>query len=301
VNATELIAYVREEATLADQSLDYTDAGLLRLLNVQMRQIFEPVVSDTRSGYWLHVLQRSLGAGNGFVRLPPRLNALEQVDVYAAGRWVALKEALESEAQEWIAEYGREPYPAAYTVRGTGLSLLPAAQVSDCEIRVKGTLRPSLIYAPQTAGVIGAIDVGTGVLTLNALPTDGDTSATIGGNVTIDAIEPRNCYELTLVSARATVLDATHVQVLPGHSLARVETGDVVRVAGQTDWPQLPESFHPALASAAAVIVCRQRDLREREQSLSAQVAGTVQRLQSFLAPRVRVQTHKPIQHGWGA
>lgn len=300
MNVPELIAYVREEATLADQSQDYTDEVILRLLNVQLRQIFEPIVTDTRAGYWLHTLQRTLGAGNSYVRLPPRIATLEQVDVYYDGVWRALQEALESEAQDWAYEYGRAPQPQAYTVRGTALSLLPAALGSDTLIRVKGALRPSVLYAPQTAGVVGAIDVANRVLTVNSMPVDGRTSAPISGAVTIDVIEPRNCYELSLVSARATVLDATHLQIEAGHTLSRIESGDVVRVAEQTDWPQLPEGFHASLATAAAVLVCRQRDLREREQALSSQAAGTIQRLQAYLSPRVRVAVHRPIQHGWG-
>lgn len=300
MNTTELVAFTREEASLSDNSAEYTSAKLIELLNLQLRQVFEPLIADSRAGYWYHTLTRTLGAGNAFVRLPPRACALEQVDITNDGvYWYPLKEALESEAQDWQREYHNAAIPQAYVVRGTSLVLVPAPLSTTAQIRVKVVVRPSKLYTPQAGGTVTAIDENTRTLTLTSLPTDGNTLAQVSGSFICDVIEPRNCYELTLLDAECTVVDPTHVQIASGNSLARIEVGDVLRVAEQTDWPQLPESFHSLLASAAAITTCRQRDLAERSGVLTSQVSSGLQRLQAYLSPRVRVQTHKPIQHAW--
>jgi len=264
-----------------------------------MSTVFEPLIADCRAGYWYHVLTRQLGAGNPFVRLPPRAAAFEQFDIsYDNGScWEPLSEALEAEAQDW--ERIKCNKPQAYVLRGSTAVLLPAAASAEVLLRAKVIIRPSELVTPQAAGIITNINTTTRVLTVTSLPQDKKTNVVISGNVTLDAIEPANCYELSLFDAPCTVQDDTHVLVLPGPTLMRMQQGDYLRVANQSDWPQIMHSYHHLLGSAAAVPICRQRDLNERADILTDQVRNALMRYQDFLKPRVRIGTHTPIQHGW--
>ena len=81
MNTAELIAQVRQAATLEDESTEFTDAEITRVMNQTMGSVFEPLIAQQRAGYWLHTLTRTLGTGNPYVRLHPRACALEQIDI----------------------------------------------------------------------------------------------------------------------------------------------------------------------------------------------------------------------------
>ena len=294
MNTSELVAYARLSATVENESSEYSAAIVTDLLNKAMRAYFEPIVEQARSGFWLHSLTRALAPGNPYVRLHPRACALEQIDIrQGTNAWVAVTEALESELQDW----GQSDL--VYVVRGNTIVLQPAPLYPDMQLRAKCTIRPSQLVTEQTAGRVTAVDVTTRTITLNALPVDASTGTTIGGALVFDVIEPRGYYELSLFDAPGAVTSSTTVLIDPGPSLSRIEVGDYLRAAGQTDWPQLPESFHHLVADAASVAICRQRDMYDRATEVSAVVSAGAQRMQAQLTPRTRARNHQPLQHGW--
>jgi hypothetical protein len=300
-DTTEMITWTRKEATLSRLSTEYTDTVIMGLMNKTMDEVLTPLVAASRSGYWCHTFTRTLGANNPSVRLPPRAcPAIEQVDISVDGvNWEALDEALEAEAQDWLREHGRDPYPAAYVVRSSYLYLLPAPTSEGLQLRVKTVLRPNTLVAAQSAGLITGIDIDTNILTVSSMPTSMPGAVAISGTLTFDVIEPRGNFELALCDAIGTIIDPTHVQIGSQYSLARVEEGDYLRCANQSEWPQLPKEFHSIVGSITALPILRQRDMYERSDKLAEATGNALQRLREHIAPRVRVQQHKPIQHNW--
>jgi len=303
MNELELVEWARDEATLSARSTEFTRAKIVQLLNDQMRKVFNPLISNARAGYWLHTFTRQLGVGNPFVRLPARaVPAIEQCDISNdSGRtWIAFDEAIEAEAQDCAEEARMYSWPQFYTLRGSYIYLINPTRIDTCMLRVKTVVKSSQIVETQTAGLVTAVDHETRIITVNSMPVDRlNANATLSGTNIIDCIEPRGNFERSLLSASATVLSSSTLQVAEGFSVARVEPGDYVRFEGQTDWPQLPEEFHTLLGSIAAIPICRRRDLDTRAERLAAASSDELQRLKSYLLPRVRVDTHKPIQHAW--
>jgi hypothetical protein len=300
MDTNECIAFAREEASVSSTSTEWDAAKFLQLLNQVRVDVFEPVITACKCGYWTHVLTRTLGANNTVVRLPPRAAAFLHVDIrHGTGRWVPLQEATEAEQQDWERISGN--FPVAYIIRGSTMHLMPAAVDNSYSIRIKIVVRPSKLYLPQSAGLVTAVDLTTNIITVSSLPVNNLTSAPITGTLDIDIIEPSDNYELSLFNAQATVTDSTHVTVASGYSLNRIQPGDYMRAANQSDWPQLPEPFHHVLASAAAITPCTQRDLYDRAQDLRQSVSSAVIRLATHLAPRSKTQTQerRPIQHSW--
>lgn len=301
MDTSECITYAREQATIATNSTEWDSPKLLSLLNQARVDIFEPIIAACKCGYWTHVLTRTLGANNPVVRLPPRTAAFLQVDVrHNQGQWCPLTEMTEAEQQDYerISAGGRSSYPIAYVIRGSTMHLVPAAADGTYSIRVKVVARPSKLYMPQGGGIVTDVDTSTNTIELTSLPNDMITSAVISGTLNIDVIEPIDNFELSLFNAQATVIDSTHVQVADGYSLLKIQVGDYLRVANQSEWPQLPEPFHQALATTAAIIPCVQRDLYDRANDLRQQVSSSVIRLTDHLKPRAKTQTQerRPIQ-----
>jgi hypothetical protein len=186
-------------------------------------------------------------------------------------------------------------------MRSSYLQLLPAAKVAGVQIRLKTVVRPNTLVAAQGGGAIIGVDTSTNTLTLTSLPVSmpGSLPLTIGQPYIFDVIEPRGNFELALCDAPGTVIDSTHVQISTSFSLARVETGDCLRCANQSEWPQLPKEFHSLVGSITALPILRQRDLYDRADKLAEASSSALQRLREHLGPRVRVQQHKPTQHNW--
>lgn len=303
MNTTELVTWSRKEATLSRLSTEYTSGNIIGLCNKTMDEVLTPLVAAARSGYWCHTFTRTLGTNNPAVRLPPRsCPAIEQVDISVDNGvcWQELSEALEAEAQDWMRDYGNHPYPQAYVVRSSYIYLLPAATAANVKIRVKIVMRPNILVSEQSGGAIVSIDPTTNILTLTSMPVSMPSGAALTGDVLFDVIEPRGNFELSLCDAIGTILDSTHVQIAAGYSLARIEPGDYLRCANQSEWPQLPSEFHSVVGSIAALPILRQRDMYERAESLSTVSSAVLDRLREHITPRVRVQQHKPIQHNWG-
>jgi hypothetical protein len=143
----------------------------------------------------------------------------------------------------------------------------------------------------SSAGRITAINGN--VLTVNSVP------ATITGNAVCDIIQPRDAFELALVDAPMTVDSPTQITVNPNFGLGRVEIGDYVRLADTSDWPQLPESFHPLLATLAAAIIADQRELDKRTERLAGKSGALMSKLEASLGPRVKSSANRPVAHDW--
>lgn len=302
MNTTEIIAYCREQASIADESTEWDSVKLLQLVNQARIDVFEPVIAGCRCGYWTHSLIRTLGANNGVVRLPPRASAVLQVDIRRnTDPWVPLQEYTEAEQQDWErmgGTNGSNAYPRGFIIRGTTMYLTPIQADSTYSIRVKIIVRPSALYTPQAGGIVTNVDLTTNIITLSSLPINNTTLSAITGTLDIDCIEPSDNYEMSLFNAQATVTDSTHVTIASGYNLAAIQVGDYMRAANQSDWPQMPEPWHNSLASAAAITPCVQRDLYDRANDLRQVVGSAVNRLAEHLRPRVRAQTQerRPIQ-----
>lgn len=301
MDTNELIAFAREQASVADQSTEWDSAKFLQLLNLARTDVFEPVITACRAGYWTHSLTRTLGANNPVVRLPPRAAAFMQADVRRnTDQWIPLQLSTEAEEQQWERE--SRDQPIAYIIRGSTMHLIKPPVDSSYSLRVKVVIRPSVLYLPQVgAGLVVSVDTATRIITVTSLPLDKATGLTIAGTLNIDCIETSDNYELSLFNASATVIDASHIQVASGYDLNRIAPGDAVRVANQSEWPQLPEPFHSSLATAAAITACPQRDLYDRANDLRQQTSSSVNRLAEHLRPRPMTRTEQrvPIQHSW--
>lgn len=291
---SELIAQVREEATIESESTEYTAAKIRQILNQQLLSVFVPIIADARSGYYLHQPSRTIGINNPMVRMHPRSTALEEVDIRNVnGNWCPLAEAIPAEATSWNSTYVNASVPQAYVLDSDYIRLLPAATDSTLEIKTRITVRAGTLVTEQSAGLISNADINTRIITVNAMPLG------LAGTVICDAIAPRSLFELSMFNVPVTYVSPTTVSVPAGYDMTKIEAGDYLRLAGQFEWPQLPEEFHHLLAIAAAIPCCKRRDMYDREQALQTSLVAGVNRMREHMTPRTRSENHRPVAHGW--
>lgn len=295
----ELEAACRQTAFIGDaaQYPSYTQAVVLSELNDKLQSVFEDIVVKARSGYWLHEFVYTVASSPRF-RIPPRavVGGLEKVEIAAAASgqpFTKLTEVPASVAQDYERQGTGDPY--VFTVQGDVVEVIPQPTAGNV-VRLTYYARPSRLVPAQSdpngtqRGRITAVNTGTRVVTVNALPFDQSLTVPVAitsAQQSIDIVHPDGWHELPLLGATQTI-SGLNITVGGTDSLADVQNGDYVRVADQTDWPCLPDDFHRSLSDAAAVKILLELHMGEKAMQLAASNNSELERFRSLLLPRVK-------------
>lgn len=300
MRSDQLIAAIRQQLMIPDaaQYPEWSDAKLLRELNDKLRSVFTDIVTKARAGHWLQQATYITVAGKPQYRIPPRavVQGLEAVELLSGTRWIPLDEIPLAEARQY--DPGQQGTPQRYWVHGDQVHLVPTPPAGHT-IRLHYYLRPSELATSQSSTLGGAaadrgrittINTGSRQLTVNALPWDyalSSPAAITSATQLIDVLHPDGWAECALVGASQTISGSV-ITVGGTQDLSEIQEGDYVRVAGQTDWPQLAEEFHRLLADVAAVKVAIALSLEEKAATLSQSNGPDLERFRSTLTPRTK-------------
>lgn len=266
---SELVAAIRDSAMLSTADDVFTAVRLRQELTDAIRTLFGKDVATTRCGYWRKVYETTTTSGRSRYRLPPRavVGAVESIEVPEMG---GLRFDFEGDQIVFIDENGTAQAPDA------GLTL-----------RMRYLLRPSQIVEEQTAGRVTAVDINSRVVTVNSLPVNRVTTATIATNDKLDIVHPNGWHELAVVDIAATIA-GLNVTFPSTADLSDVEVGDYVRAADQTEWPCLPEDYHRTLVDAVCFKALRSKNMLTKAKPYAETVAAELERFKDQIQPRVK-------------
>lgn len=257
----ECITATRLSARIGDADDDFTDARIRVELGDTLRQVFGEKVCEARSGAWLKQQYNEVTAGKWRYRIPYR--------AIAGAESVELSDAqLDYEIQGDQIVFASQPTEGSWVL-------------------FTYYLRPSALYQYQTTGAVTAVDTDALTVTVNTLPTNRVTSATIATGDRLDIVHANGWHELALVGAQSTIASTT-LTFPDGTDLQDVEVGDYVRAAEQTDWPCIPDEFHRCLCDMTAARIQRTRGYEEKAAALEMQAGGDIARFATLLEPRVK-------------
>lgn len=294
-SATRMASFIGDAANYTE----YTQAKVLNELNDALQTKFEDVVVKARSGYWLKEYIYTATSGQARFRIPPRsvVGGLEKVEV-ATGTgqpFSKLTEIPASVEQDYVTQ--NPGTPDLFWVSGDVVEIIPAA-TSGMLVKLSYYIRPSRLVPSQSdpngtvRGRITAINTGTRVVTVNAIPFDQSLTspaAMTSGVQSIDIVHPDGWHELALVGASQT-FSGLNITVGGSDPLTDAAVGDFVRVADQTDWPCIPDDFDRTLADLAAVTILRELHLLEKAEATLLAAGLDLARLRSLLVPRVKTE-----------
>jgi hypothetical protein len=295
VNSSELIEAVRQDVFIDESGTafpDYSDDRLFIECTDALRTVFSRSITQARQGYWQKQSFVTVSAQTAKYQIPFRAvsGGLEQVALSDGGKYVKLEEVTETHAQDFELAPSTYGQPKKYCIRGDQIVLLPSPNGSYT-LRITYYLRPSALYAPQTAaGIVTDVNPTTRLITVGSLPTNRVTSATLATGALIDVIHPGGWHEVGLVGATASLIVGNVITVGGTDSLDEVRVGDYVRAAEQTDWPCLPEDHHRTLAKVVAVTVCQQLHLMQKASELTTAANSGLQAFVDLLASRVKAE-----------
>ncbi|HEX2679522.1 MAG TPA: hypothetical protein VHM19_22880 [Polyangiales bacterium] len=280
----EMVAAVLLKAKLSSSDNDYTAARIRQELTDACGAVFGKPIVKARSGYWLK--QQALACdGEKFrFRLPYRAFSTESVEIVnSAGRYEIIGDQV----------------------------VFDAPPSSDLDVLFTYYIAPSLLTQEQTAGLVTAVNVDTATVIVAALPLNRVTGVAIATGDRLDIVHQNGWHELSLVGEVCAITGSGPYSIsFNGADLSDVEsgtTGDYVRAAGQTDWPCLHESFHPALCTVTAARISRARGAYARAAELEKEVSGEDGDMARFIrvieprvqdAPRVVVPRNILIRRG---
>lgn len=312
----QLEAQCRQTSFIGDaaQYPAYTQIVVLNELNNKLQTVFEDIVTQSRSGYWLKSVTYTSVANDSRYMIPDRacVGALEKVEVSsnsASGPFYKLDNVPTAIEQDYRLTSPGNPY--VFTLSGNQVDLIPTPTLGQW-IRLSYYIRPSRLVPAQSdpngtvRGLITFVDPVARTITVNAVPFD--QSLTVPVAITsaqqrIDVVSGGGWHELALVGATQTLASTTFT-VGGSDSMLDIKAGDYVRVAEQTDWPCLPEDFHATLANLAAAEILRQLKMKEAADDLDKKSDASLQRFRSMITPRVKSEP-KQIgimrrSRGWG-
>lgn len=254
---------------LSDADDVFTDARLRQELTDAIMTLFQRDVATTRCGYWRKIYETATTSGRARYRLPPRaiVGSVESIDIAEGG---GLRFEFQGDQIVFINEGGAEQVPEA------GLTL-----------RLRYLLRPSQIVEEQTAGRVTAVDINSRVVTVNSLPVNRVTTATVATADRLDIVHPNGWHELAVVDLAVTVA-GLNITFPSTADLSDVEVGDFVRAADQTDWPCLPVDFHRTLVDAVCVPALRSKNMLQKASAYIDKVEADLVRFKDLLQPRIK-------------
>lgn len=312
MKSDELLDAVRYAARLSDAHPDFTDARIYEELTQTLRTMFVRAVVESEEGYWRQPHYQQLTSGRAVYPMPPRaaLQTVWRVEYRAAalasgcvncalsvGNFASLSTSGDEDHANQEKMSGA---PKRYTTHGDHVRLVPTPDTSDAQVRMWYPLRPPAIVAPQLAtidGVVTSADTSTKTVTVTGTvrgPSGGSGSAVgAGGGYRIDVVSTNGGHELHLVGALVASYavnggEITFTLTCPPQDMLRIQAGDVVRYADESEYPMLPQEHHQTLADATAAAVLLRMGAMARSESLMGKVQGDMERMKLVATPRTR-------------
>lgn len=288
---SEVLAAVRLVASLGDSHPDYSDTRIREEVNDTLQTVFGRSVLASKGGYWLQDQVVDAVSGTSLYPIPSRalMGVLKAIEIRPSStdRYYVIEEA---PPEEWATQDTKSGRPQRYYVQGDHVRLVPTPDNSNYDIRFWYYLRPPRLVQEQTAGVITSINTSTRVALMAVTPTDRDTGSAITSSSTVDVVSSTGGHEVHVVGASLDdVTTNTSVTFAAGTDLSRVQVGDVVRGADQSDWPMLPREFHRTLVDAtAAIIQAGGVGAADMAAGISGKVANDIKRFEDMIQPRVK-------------
>ena len=284
MNDAALIKATRLAARIASTHPDYTDDRIREELTDALRTVFGEPIKSTGNGYGQQLFETPMTSGREVYRIPPRAMVGGLVTVEAqddAGDVRQMFEVTQRDHAEQIQDPGE---PLGFVDNADQLRLVPTPSVSDWILRQWSKLRASQIVEAQTKGIITQI---TPTIQINLVPDDQINNIQLNDGEKVDIVAPDGSHELHLVETAAVY--TADVTFPAGTDTSRIEVGDLLRAADQSEFPtMLPQEFHRTLADAAAVVILTDIGTMQKAAALAAKVQADVGRMVEAMEPRVR-------------
>lgn len=306
-----MLEVLRLQTLIESTNVDYTDRVLLRELTHAQQTKFPRLIIDAHANYWLQYVDTQTVIGQRYYRLPPRVLTLSKVEIGASDAalvtgFARLPETNEDRINIWESSPSSRGQPSRFVLRGDSVFLDPPPD-TQYTLRVWYYVRPqtlTTVPTPANTGLVSTVNTTTRVVTMaSGVPVWSTTTGTFSAALTLSSgnfdiiasggglvSQNRGGWRELSVCDGPGVIDATGLILTfgAGVDLSRVQATDVVRWAGQSEWPSLPDEYHRCLVDVATIKILTQRDFLDKAADYAGDVAADIERFAYLISDRVQ-------------
>ena len=293
---SDLLSEIKQRSATPESQETYTNASFLRLATNELYNYIVPLLTKTREEYLIREKDYTLTSDTTYVVLPERSVGSGARDVfYIDANGDAQSVAyLDSEQRERgnSASYARQ-----FMVYFKWDQLVLVGQVPPGGLRISYYCRPGQLIETSAAGLITAIDTGTGEVTLSSVPSTFTTATPL------DIISSKGTYPYHEIDQTPTAVSATSVtfSTLPTDLIV----GDYITLSDQSPLPQIPREFQPILAQRTVVKVLESQGDHAALDRAKIDLAEMENGVMSLIHPRLQGEPKKIVSgmasRGWWA
>lgn len=250
---TRLISSIKRRITLPDAQNLYSDDDLIEFMGDELSSTIVPLIHSVQQEYWVYVHDVTLVQNQTDYKIPIRgcANGLRLVTMLDTNNneiaYPLLRPELVASAYNWLSPYSTSTLYGFY-LQDDHIVMFPNSVVTNPvnRIRFRFERQPNQPCDVSEAAHITAINTGTGVITVDNIPSDwttGDSFDWINGQIAFQS----KGDDLT-ISAIDSVLLTITVDDLPSDAAV----GDWFCFAGTSPVPQVPYQMFPFLAQITA-------------------------------------------------
>jgi hypothetical protein len=282
----DLIASVKRRAMIPTAQGTFQTADFLAIANEEMQGYIVPLLLSQRPDLWIVHYDVTLSNNVLEYRLPTRAigQSLRSVHI------INTLNQLESFPK--IARENLDGASRGFYIDGNVL-VLAVSNPNDVGnigsgLRMTYHQRPNTLVSSTAVGVVSTVDTVLKKVTLT-----GTAPAGFGGANVFDILRGRPGYEWLAMDRAGTVsgTSITFADALPGELVA----GDVIALAGEGNYPQVPPEIHGLLAQRVAVKCLEAMGDTEGIQAAAGIMAGMEKDAVRMVSPRVAGNTERIV------
>lgn len=284
--ASELISSVKRRASIPDSQIDLTDQDILDMCNEELMDSVVPQILQFHEEFFTYIKDAALVADQSNYKIPYRAIGRKIRDLKYrdntndTGTLYSMTRILPEDRAYFKAGY--TPYKAFY-FQGDEIVIVPhVGPTPTGELVIDFFMRPNKIVLESRCAIITDIDTDTGVITVDAIPTNLLTGE-------IDFVEVHPGHRLLGYDIIPTDIDPLNLLItVPTTSdgLTKLVVGDYICSAGESPVAQIPSELQSLLAERGAARCLASLGHQENLQASNQKIAELEQKSGSLIDNR---------------
>lgn len=290
----DLLADIKQEGMVPISQNTYSNQTILNLATNQLFSRVIPWMSSVREGYLIYPQDIPLVTGQTRYPIPTRASGISLDDVLLVqGTTERSVPEIPSSDRDRYSTNTNQGYGdrVAFYLQWNDLILTKDMSSRYTTLRVPYLIRPGDLAQTSDSAKVTAIDTGTGVVTVNTLPSDYTTA------LEYDFISGKGGYEYHAIDQTASALDSGAGTMTFATLPDDLVVGDWVAVAGESPVPQIPREVAPILVYETLIKLLKSLGDWDGAKACEIELEGDNRRpglkqsVMKIISPRVKGET----------
>lgn len=302
----ELIKSVKRRAFIPANQVTFQDEDFLAFADEEMSMGLVPSILQLHEDYLMHQDRIPLEVDKVRYEIPYRAIGNKLRDVAFRDTNGNIFEMTRITKDDLPYYNGPSSMYAVYAfyVENNEICLVPEnSRIASGTLQVTYYMRPNALVKLEKVGIITNIDTGTGVLSLDKVPSEFSTTKLF------DMVQIKSPHKTLYYDLTATAIDTVSntITFATGNIPSNLKVGDHICLATQAAVPQVPSDLHVVLAHRVAARCLEAMGDLENLQAANQKLAEFELKTQNIIDNRVEsaplkiVNRHSLLRNGISA